>query len=122
MPVSDSTVWGVCQTNTDSKFAICLNVMARQMIHPFDVKKTKRHAPLPIGRTARVAFEIDAMRSECCKAAQLLLSKNKLDEVEFEECARLDEALARAQGILKAAVKNIMLSRIHRRSRTGRKR
>jgi hypothetical protein len=85
------------------------------------MQKTKRHAPLPIGRTARVAFEIDGMRAECSKAAQILLSKEELDDVEFDECARLDEALARAHAVLKSAVRNIMLSRIHRKSRAGRK-
>ena len=86
------------------------------------MRKTKRHVTLPIGRAARVAFEIDAMRAECSKAAQIFLAKKHFDEVEFDECARLDEALARTHAILKGAVRNIMLSRIHRKSRTGRKR
>jgi hypothetical protein len=85
------------------------------------VRKTKRHATLPIGRAARIAFEIDAMRAECSKAAQILLAKDELDEVEFDECAQLDEAMARAHAILKGAVRNIMLSRIRRKSRAGRK-
>ena len=76
---------------------------------------------LPIGRAARVAFEIDAMRAECSKAAQILLAKEQFDEVEFDECARLDEALGRTHAILKASVRGIMLSRIRRKSRTGRK-
>ena len=59
------------------------------------------------------------MRAECSKAAQILLSKEQLDEVEFEECAKLDEALARAHNVLKTSIRNIMLSRIHRKSRAG---
>jgi hypothetical protein len=86
------------------------------------VRKTRRHATLPIGRTAKIAFEIDEVRAECSKAASILLEKPELDEVEFDECARLDDALARAHGILKAVVRNILLSRINRKSRTGRKR
>ncbi len=39
-------------------------------------------------------------------------------EAELEECARLDDALAKAQQLLKAAVRGVMLSRLHRRSRT----
>jgi hypothetical protein len=58
------------------------------------------------------------MRASCCKAAQVLMSKKTLDEVELDECARLDEALARAHRILKCAVRNVMLSRLNRRSRT----
>jgi len=85
------------------------------------VRKTKRHVTLPIGRAARVAFEIDAMRAECSKAAQILLAKEQFDEVEFDECARLDEALRRTHAILKGTVRGIMLSCIRRKSRTGRK-
>jgi hypothetical protein len=82
------------------------------------VRTTKRHAALPIGRTARIAYEIDAMRAGCSKAAQSLMNKKSLDEVELEECARLDDALAHAHRILKCAVRNVMLSRLNRRSRT----
>ena len=87
------------------------------------MKSSKRHkAALPIGRTARIAFEIDAIRSGCCKAAQALMRQKKLDELELEECARLDDALASAQQLLKRTVRNIMLSRLHRRSRRSRAR
>ncbi len=48
------------------------------------------------------------------------MSKKTLDELELEECARLDDALATAQRLLKRTVRVIMLSRIHRRSRGSR--
>jgi hypothetical protein len=76
-----------------------------------------RNAKLPIGRTAKLIFEIDALRAQCSQAAQLMLSQNPMDGMEFEECARLDDALAEAQRVLKANVRGIMLSRISRRSR-----
>ena len=85
--------------------------------HHQRVNNTKRHAPLPIGRTARIAFEIEAMRAECCKAANAVVNTKPLDEKELDECARLDEALAHAHRILKSVVRNVMLSRINRRSR-----
>lgn len=69
---------------------------------------------LPIGRTARIVFELDAMRAECSKAAQEMLSQADLDGSEFEECAKLDEALARAHRLLKGHLRRIMLSRISR--------
>jgi hypothetical protein len=72
---------------------------------------------LPIGRTARIAFEIDALRGCCCDAAQALMKQKVLDEAELEECARLDDALARASRILRGNVRNIMLTRLNRRSR-----
>ena len=86
------------------------------------MRETKQHSQLPIGRTARIAFEMDAMRAECSKTARKLLSAEYLDERELEECARLDDALAYAHRILKSSVRNIMISRIKRRSRSGRKR
>jgi hypothetical protein len=76
-----------------------------------------RNVKLPIGRTAKLVFEIDALRAQCSKAAQVMLSQNPMDGMEFEECARLDDALAEAHRILKGNLRNIMLSRISRHSR-----
>ena len=81
------------------------------------MRSSKRHAPLPIGRTARIAYEIDSVRLACSKTAQSLVDKRTLDEAELEECARLDDALAQAQRLLKKTVREIMLSRLNRRSR-----
>jgi hypothetical protein len=81
------------------------------------VRTTKRQPQLPIGRTARIAFEIEAMRAECCKAASAILADKEPDECELDECARLDDALAHAHRILKHAVRNVMLNRLNRRSR-----
>jgi hypothetical protein len=86
------------------------------------VKTNKRQPQLPIGRTARFAFDLDAIRADCSEAANQICQKKKLDEVELEECARLDDALAEAQRVLKTVVRNIMLSRINRRSRRTRAR
>jgi len=81
------------------------------------VKPMKRYTSLPIGPTARIAFEIDATRGACSKVAQTLLSNGRVNEAELEECARLDDALARAHRLLKATVRSIMLSRLKRSSR-----
>jgi len=81
------------------------------------VRSSKRHTPLPIGRTARIAYDIDAARLSCSKAAQSIIDRKTLDEAELEECARLDDALASAQRLLKKAVREIMLARLNRRSR-----
>lgn len=87
------------------------------LVHTKRVRSTKRHAVLPIGRTARLAFEIDLIRGACCKAADLIGNKHPLDEAELEECALLDDALAQAHHLLKSTVRNVMLSRLSRRSR-----
>ena len=76
----------------------------------------QRHVKLPIGRTARLVFELDAIRGDCAKAAQELLSQSSMDGNEFEECAKLDDALAQAHCSLKAHLRRIMLSRIKRHS------
>ena len=78
------------------------------------VRQTQQHVKLPIGRTARIVFELDAMRAECSKAAQEMLSQAEIDGAEFEECAKLDEALAQAHRLLKGNLRRIMLSRISR--------
>ena len=81
------------------------------------MRPKKRPVALPIGRTARIAFEIDALRGACSKAAAVAVSREPMDELELEECAILDEQLARVQRLLKHTVRVVMLSRLSRRSR-----
>jgi hypothetical protein len=81
------------------------------------VKVSKNKVILPIGRAAHVAFQIEAMRAECCAAARLLMNESELNEEELEECAALDDALSQAQRILKSTVAGVMISRLKRRSR-----
>jgi hypothetical protein len=45
------------------------------------------------------------------------MAKKPLAEADLEECARLDDALAQAHRLLKGTVRNIMLSRLTRKSR-----
>jgi hypothetical protein len=80
---------------------------------------SKNKVTLPIGRAAHLAFQIEAMRAECCAAASLLMNESPLDEAELEECARLDDALDEAQRLLKSTVADVMISRLKRRSRTN---
>ena len=94
-----------------------LNGDKLQIGNVYAVRSTKSHAALPIGRTARTAYELDALRAACSKAAKVLLRKSEVDEAELEECALLDEALAEAQRVLKAGVRTVMLSRLSRHSR-----
>ena len=86
------------------------------------MRVTQRPVTLPIGRTARLSFELDALRADCCRSAQAIVNRKKFEEAELDECARLDEALAQAHRQLKAAVRDIMLSRLRRRSRKSRTR
>ena len=65
-----------------------------------------------------MAFQVNVLRSQCCEAAQRLMACKDLNEAELEECARLDDALAEAQRVLKRAVSGVIISRLKRRSRT----
>jgi hypothetical protein len=107
----------VCQTNTDAKIGWLPNEPDFPVGQTSSVRTSKRHSALPIGRTARIAYEIEAMRGACCKAAQAVVERKPLDELELEECAMLDEGLARAHRILKATVRQVMIARLGRRSR-----
>ena len=81
------------------------------------MRSNRQNAIVPIGRAARLAFDMDLVRGACSKAAKKLLKRQPFDEIELEECARLDDAVARSQRLLKAAIRNIMLARLARRSR-----
>jgi hypothetical protein len=72
---------------------------------------------LPIGRVAMAAFQLNILRDACCEAAELLIRQKPLNEAELEECARLDDALAQAQRLLKSTVARITYARLKRRSR-----
>lgn len=81
------------------------------------MRANKNSVTLPIGRVAHVAFQIESLRAECCAAAEKLANAKNLNEAELEECARLDDALAEAQRVLKYTVSDVMLTRLKRRSR-----
>jgi hypothetical protein len=65
-----------------------------------------------------LAFQINSLRDECCYAAEKILRQTPCNEAELDECARLDDALADAQRLLKSAVARIAYSRLKRRSQT----
>jgi hypothetical protein len=81
------------------------------------MKARKRRISLPLGRVVLFTFQLNSLRDECCEAAAEISRNKKIDECELEECARLDDALADAQRVLKFAVAEIACSRIKRRSR-----
>ena len=80
------------------------------------MKTKKSKITLPIGRAGLLAYQINVLRDDCCAAAEKMLREKTLDEAELEECARLDDALAEAQRVLKSAVSRIAYSRLVRRS------
>src|SRR5436190_752688 len=64
-----------CQTNTDAHISGSPYSKKRRIGDADTVRKNERFVGLPIGRTARLVFEIDSMRAECCQAAQQLLDE-----------------------------------------------
>jgi hypothetical protein len=80
------------------------------------MRANKNSVTLPIGRTARMAIHLDALRVECCHAAEQMMKAKRVDLAELEECARLDDALAEAHRTLKTAINRIAIARIKRRS------
>ena len=69
--------------------------------------KPEQPNTLPLEYAAQIAFELNSMRRECSEFAMRLLSRRPLDEANLEECARLDEALARAHMVLCSALNRI---------------
>lgn len=82
------------------------------------MKSSPKPGALPLDYAAEIAFEIHMLRGECSQAARDLMSQRPLDEDALEDCARLDEALARAHVIIQAAIVRIRGVRSKRRPRS----
>ena len=70
---------------------------------------------LPLEYAAQIVFELHSMRRECSEFASRLMSQRPLNERGLEECARLDDALARAHCVLQNAVDVIRVGQTKRR-------
>jgi hypothetical protein len=62
-------------------------------------------------------FEIYLMRGDCSVAANALVLEGKTDDGELEDCARLDDTLARNYRSLQHTVRLIQASRARRARR-----
>jgi hypothetical protein len=63
-------------------------------------------------------FEIYLLRGDCSAAAKALMARPRPDDAAVEECAHLDDTLAKAYRLLQKAVRNIQASRGRRKNRT----
>ena len=77
--------------------------------------KPEQPMALPLEYAAQITFELHSMRRECCEFAGKLMSQRPMNERGLEECARLDDALARAHGILQHAIEAIKACQDKRR-------
>ncbi len=73
-----------------------------------------QHGTVPLDYAAELAFEIHLMRAECSDAARQMLEQIPPDEAALDECARLEEALAKAHRVLQGAVAAIRAARSER--------
>ena len=81
------------------------------------MKPSQKPGALPLDYAAELAFEIHLLRAECSQAAGNLIQQCPLDEYALEDCARLDDALARAHVLVQSAVDRIKRKRGIRRPR-----
>jgi hypothetical protein len=70
---------------------------------------------LPLEYAAQIVFELHSMRRECSEFASHLLSQPNTTERDLEDCARLDDALARASRLLRTALESVQVDRNKRR-------
>jgi hypothetical protein len=82
------------------------------------MKSSQKPGALPLEYCAEIAFEIHLLRGECSQAARDLISQRPLDEHALEDCARLDEALAKAHAVVQTALNRIKGIRAKRRPRS----
>ncbi len=74
------------------------------------MKLPEQPVALPLDYATELAMEIHLMRGECSDAARALVHDahdEPLDETGLQECAILDEALAKAQRLLQGAVASV---------------
>ena len=82
------------------------------------MKSPHQFGPLPLDYAAEIAFELHLLRAECSQAALELTNQRPLDASALEDCARLDDALAKAHAIVRAAVLEIKDVRSRKRPRS----
>ncbi|MPN23914.1 hypothetical protein SDC9_171307 [bioreactor metagenome] len=83
------------------------------MIDPEQLNKAQ------IAGAAELAFEMSALRAECCKTAELITRTQPVNEALMEECARLDDALSSAQTTIVEMLRQIQNLRIARTKRSA---
>ena len=86
--------------------------------NPPAMKSSHQSGSLPLDYAAEIAFELHLLRAECSQAARDLTNQRPLDASALEDCARLDDALAKAHAIVQAAISQIKDVRSRKRPRS----
>ena len=101
----------LCRTNADARIGFRPNVNAQSPAYSWRMSRPVNSITLPLEYAAQLVFELHSMRRECSEFASHLLSQQSVNERDLEECARLDDALARASQVLRHALDRIQLER-----------
>lgn len=81
------------------------------------VKTPDQLTAMLLDQAVDLMFRIYLIRGDCSTAAQSLLAKHRLDHTAVEDCARLDDSLAKAYKSLQSTVRIIQRSRARKRRR-----
>jgi hypothetical protein len=83
-----------------------------------DVMSPKKPTTILLDSAVDLLFEIYLLRGDCSVAAKALISQRRVDELAVEECARLDDTLARTYKALQKTIGQIRTSRSRRQKPT----
>jgi len=78
----------------------------------------KKPTTILLDNAVDLLFELYLMRGDCSLAARALMSQPRVDEQAVEECARLDDTLAKSYRSLQATIRQIRTSRARRQKPT----
>jgi hypothetical protein len=78
------------------------------------VKKPYHPTAILFETAVDLMFEIYLLRGDCSVAAKALMARKRVDENAVEDCARLDDTLAKTYRALQATLKGIQASRRNR--------
>jgi len=78
------------------------------------VKAPEQHTAKLLDRTVDLMFRIYVIRGECSAAAHSILKRKNMDPLAVEDCARLDDGLARVYRYLQDTVRHIQRSRVRK--------
>ena len=71
-------------------------------------------ATLLLENAVDLMFEVYLLRGDCSIAVRELMKRNRVDEAAVEECARLDDTLARTYRTLQFTIRSIQAQRAMR--------
>jgi hypothetical protein len=83
------------------------------------VKKPQQRTALLLDNAVDLMFQIYLLRGDCSQAARSAMNNAKCDEDALEDCARLDDALAKAFKSIQNSVRTIQKSRASRRRKVA---